>query len=145
MHPAWFIATTVAAGLIGLNIWFVYALHQPPAPPDTKPLVDYKDFVSILLTAVTAVVAVLAFGVAILAIWGYTTMMRVAELTAAAEAKAVAERQMSDHVMKEQIEDAAKRVLAPVLAALAQTRTEPSERESKREVDDGISIPDLPS
>jgi len=68
MRPIEFIATLVGATLIATLLVSLASLHAPQ--PD-KPVVGSYDFISILLTAVTVVVAVLAIGIAILAIWGF--------------------------------------------------------------------------
>ncbi len=58
--------------------WFVYrdGLGAPPSGW------DWKDLVTILLTAVTVILAATALFVAVLAVWGYTTIRQHAETTA---------------------------------------------------------------
>ena len=42
-------------------------LHRPPEPQ----LVDYKDFISIVLSALSIMITALGIGLAVIAIWGY--------------------------------------------------------------------------
>jgi hypothetical protein len=72
MRPIEFIATLTGGVLIATLLYSLAALH---VPQPEKPVVEYKDFVSILLTAVALVVAVLAIGIGVLAIWGYKEFM----------------------------------------------------------------------
>lgn len=60
---------------------------NPPSPS-----LDWKDYVTILLTVVTIILAAVALFLAVAAVWGYTTIWKHAEETArtAAQATAVA-------------------------------------------------------
>lgn len=72
MRPLEFIALIVGVALIVTLLMSLGALH---APQPEKAVIEYKDFISILLTAITVALAVLALGIAALAIWGYKEFM----------------------------------------------------------------------
>ena len=69
-------------GLLVLNVaiaWKIFA-HQPPRQTLLDILlnraaeaqtIDYKDFISIMLTGLSAMITVLGIGLATIAIWGY--------------------------------------------------------------------------
>ena len=54
-----------------LIVTLLLSLASLHAPQPDKPVIEYKDFVSILLTGITIVLAVLAAGIALLAVWGF--------------------------------------------------------------------------
>jgi hypothetical protein len=68
MKPVVFLAVLTAVTVVILNILFMDDLRIPAGSSNP---IDYKDFSAILLTAVAVIVAVLAIGIAVLAIWGF--------------------------------------------------------------------------
>src|SRR6202034_452067 len=74
----------IAVALVALFL----ALQKGPAGP--QPLVEYKDFVSILLTAIAVMIAVGAVIAAFAAIWGFDLLRREIVKTATDTATKVA-------------------------------------------------------
>lgn len=104
MNPASAITLLIGGALIFFNVFFFIGIRNP-----TSGMMEYKDFVSILLTAVTVVIAVLAFGVAGLAIWGYREFMSRAEETAknaaTGAADAVARKVVTEYLDSERFKN----------------------------------------
>jgi len=67
--------------------------------------VEYKDFVSVLLTAVTIILAVLGVAIAVLAFWGYTA----AQTAARTAAKDAANAYLTDPILALTVEKAITR------------------------------------
>lgn len=91
-------------------IFFLFVLYilKTSGGPIGHGGIEYKDFISIILTALAALLAILAIFIGALAIWGYTTIKQAAIDAAipAAEAKA---------------DESAKVIAATVAQAIAET------------------------
>lgn len=70
---------------IGMMTFLLTRLPAVPATPQNAPggLIEYKDLISIILTALSAMIALLAFFIAVFAFWGYSHIK--AQLVEAAE------------------------------------------------------------
>jgi hypothetical protein len=62
--------------------------------------IEYKDIISLLLTAITVVLAALAIGIAVLAIWGYNSIRESAERAAGDVAERTA-KEVADQTARE--------------------------------------------
>jgi heme/copper-type cytochrome/quinol oxidase subunit 2 len=98
MNPTALIISVIGLILIVLNVYFMTTLRVP----DPYGALEYKDLVSILLTAVTVVLAVLGIAIAILAIWGYKEFMAKAESKATESAGAVAKTLVDTYLTSEE-------------------------------------------
>lgn len=90
--PRWtlvlFLFNAAFFAINGLAAWKIY-WHQPPQPtlldallrrPPEPQIVEYKDFISIMLTGLSAMIAVLGIGLATVAIWGYQRLNEDAKM-----------------------------------------------------------------
>src|SRR4051794_26710329 len=82
---AFLVTFNVALGLL------VLYLLSPHSPPESSTL-EYKDFISILLTGLAVMIAVATILLAAAAIWGFELIRKEARLSAEHEASVVAER-----------------------------------------------------
>lgn len=82
--------------LNSVAIWKLYA-HQAHEPtvldvlikrPITPPLIEYKDFISIMISGLSLMVTVLGIGLATIAVWGYATIRDAAQKRATETAEA---------------------------------------------------------
>lgn len=96
--PTGFITFIVGLTLIGLAITGLVTYRAP----DPSGALEYKDLISILLTAVTVVLAVLGIGIAILAIWGYKEFMTKAESKAEEAASKIAKELVNTYLTSEE-------------------------------------------
>ncbi|MET3694573.1 hypothetical protein [Methylobacterium goesingense] len=85
--------------LNGVVAWKIFA-HEPPRQTlldtflnrQSEPQsIDYKDFISIMLTGLSAMITVLGIGLATIAIWGYARLSEDAKEAAADKAMSVAQ------------------------------------------------------
>jgi ABC-type Co2+ transport system permease subunit len=138
-----FVVTLIGFALIGLNAWFLFTLQSavPPATAGTSGGMEYKDFVAILLTAVTVVLAVLAIGVAVLAIWGYKELLRMAELQAEGVAKTFLDSYVTSPLFKAEAEQVWERLIQDHIAKSLTSKTTEAENKERGSFD---SIPDEP-
>jgi hypothetical protein len=113
-NRALFIVNVVLA--IGLG-WFYLANASPSLSAVPPPGLDWKDYVSILLTIVTIVLAAVALFIAVAAIWGYAAIRQHAEEIATAAAVETATR-------------VARAVAAREALATEQTAPEPPQEET---------------
>lgn len=92
------LATIVLSVLIG---FFIYPIvTRGVANPGPW---EYKEFVTILLTVVTIVLAVLGLGIAVLAIWGYYRLQATAEERAAKVAETTTDSHLGSKAFEEQL------------------------------------------
>ena len=63
--------------MLACGLCAIYAAYWPAYRPGPERVVEYKDFVAILLTAVTVMVALVAFIVALLTIFGYEAIKKL--------------------------------------------------------------------
>ncbi|MBN9487880.1 MAG: hypothetical protein J0H44_11675 [Alphaproteobacteria bacterium] len=103
MKPAVFLVLLIGVTIIVLNLIFIWQLQ---APLPNHPVVEYKDFAAILLTAVAVIVAVLAMAVAIIAIWGYNDVIRRTEAKADESAAKVAGKAVETHLKSREFVEA---------------------------------------
>src|SRR4051812_34874754 len=71
MNPHIMVTFLIGLVLIALNVMFLGETRI--THPENS--IEYKDLISIILTAVTVVLAALAIGIAILAVWGYRELI----------------------------------------------------------------------
>ena len=86
---------------IAVIIVFGYAVYRggvPFAREGQPPTIEYKDFVTIILTAVTVMLAAVTIFLAVAAIWGYNTLKEAAQREAAKMAR-------TNKALNEQIDD----------------------------------------
>jgi Na+/melibiose symporter-like transporter len=70
---------------LGVNVFLLMCsayLFLASGPAPEKPIIEWKDYVTILLTVVTIVMGAAALLIAMVAIWGYTSLREHAENTA---------------------------------------------------------------
>ncbi len=85
-----------------LGILLLELVHTSRHGIGTGGAVEYKDFVSVLLTAVTIILAVLGVAIAVLAFWGYTA----AQTAAKGAAKDAANAYLTDSQFALKVEEA---------------------------------------
>lgn len=92
----WFVARGAGSATPAVQWWNI--VHKPPPPS-----IEFKDFVSILLTGLGLMIAIGAFFVAIVAVWGYKEakdlVIRIAEDGAKAEVPGHVERLLSPELV----------------------------------------------
>jgi Na+-transporting methylmalonyl-CoA/oxaloacetate decarboxylase gamma subunit len=66
-----------------LALFFIFHGGTPLAGP-----LEYKDFISIILTALGVMIAILALGLAVAAVWGFSELKRAVRRTARRTAEA---------------------------------------------------------
>jgi hypothetical protein len=89
---AFLISFNVALGV--LVIWFLSRGYQPP-PKDAQTL-EYKDFVTILLTVLAVMIAVATIMLAAAAVWGFEAIRKEAKASAEIEARSIAAKVAKD-------------------------------------------------
>jgi hypothetical protein len=83
---AFLVLCNVALGI--LVLYFLSRGYQPP--PKASQTIEYKDFISILLTGLAVMIAVMTVFLAAAAIWGYERIRRDVLVAAEVEARKVA-------------------------------------------------------
>lgn len=109
----------------------------------TEPKIDYKDFVSILLTAVTIILGAVALGIAALAIWGYKAIIDATTERAQRAATAVAKKHMEDYLTDDRIRAVVGPLLQPLVDELAAKLVQPAPPGAPPD-DDDLDIPTFP-
>lgn len=116
------------------------------APVKPTPGIEYKDLISILLTAATIVLAVAALGIAIIAVWGVKRVEELARDSAIECAKEAAEKLVQTHLTS----DSFKKEVKSALDAIDKDRS-PSkvvgspDVKTARGVDQDAPINELPN
>jgi len=94
-----------------------WGIFQKPSPPS----VDYKDFVSILLTGLGLMIGIGAFFIAIVAVWGYKEAKDLVVRTAEERAKAEVVEQIPRLLAPELIISALKQDPSLLIKAVRET------------------------
>lgn len=85
-----FFAVLNVAILIMASLFLIF--HRGFSVEDGRQVIDYKDFVSILLTAIAVMIAILTIFIAAAAVWGFSALKDEACRVARSEANQVALR-----------------------------------------------------
>ncbi len=85
---------------LGLVVLVVFWILKSPATALSSPSLEYKDFVSILLTAIGVMIAVLTIFLAVVALWGYAQLKEEARRVADDVAREVG-KQSAEEVARE--------------------------------------------
>lgn len=112
-----FIVWMTALVLIAVNI-SIFVSVNPKGGEVAHPW-TYAEFISVSLTAVTVVLAALALGVGILAIWGFKQIEDRAKESAAAQAGSVASKRIESYLQSEEFQVLAKSALQQIEAEKA--------------------------
>lgn len=96
----------------------IWGFLLKPGPPS----VDYKDFVSLLLTALGLMIAIGAFFIAVFAFWGYREATELVKRTAEEVAKAEVAEQVPSLVTPELVSTALKIDPSIIINALRETK-----------------------
>lgn len=103
-----FILWMTALVLIAVNLTIFVSVN--PSGNSAHPW-TYAEFISVSLTAVTVVLAALALGVGILAIWGFKQIEDRAKESAAVQAGDVASKRIESYLQSEEFQVLAKSAL----------------------------------
>jgi hypothetical protein len=128
--------------LVALALVAVVAV-MPMIAVETRGI-EYKDLVSIQLTALTLVVAALGVGVAFLAVWGYKEFMERAKDSAREAASEVAKNTVSSHLKGDSFVNEVRAALDQLYEEHAARRTQPPTEPQGAEDGRGDDIPRLP-
>ncbi|MFV3077434.1 hypothetical protein [Niveispirillum fermenti] len=108
-----FLLWITALALIAINI--VGISLMAPAGKGGR-AVDYTDLVSIILTAVAVILAALAIGVGLIAIWGYKQIVEHARSSAEAKAGEIAADRLESYLKSDVFKSLAKQAVKDIAA-----------------------------
>lgn len=106
----------------GFAMWKIY-LYQAEPPslldvflrrPTTPQLIDYKDFISIMISGLSLMVTVLGLGLATVAVWGTSTLKQEARVAAERVASEDATK-VATRVARDVAQSTAARAMRPII------------------------------
>jgi hypothetical protein len=89
---------TVAAFMCGQMVLIFHFVAHGDLEKPAAPIVEYKDFVTILLTCLGVMIAVATVFAAVAAVWGFDLLRRETQAHAETSAKASAEKIAHDRI-----------------------------------------------
>lgn len=128
---------------VGFAVLALYFIFQGGVQRADSPPIAYGDFIAILLTALAVMMAVAAFFVAILAVWGYKEAHTLVTQTAREAAESAALAELPRLLTPERLAAALKSDLSVLMSAIRESKETLFGNVDSSEADDIVEALDI--